>query len=47
MLPPSHILPREWPDLKARYGYGGWVSMDHSCGIPGKSNMMKDGKFFR
>ena len=27
-----------------RYGYGGWVSLDHSCGgtpRPGKANMMK------
>jgi len=43
----NHILPREWPDLKKRYGYGGWVSMDHSCGKTGTANMMKDGKFFR
>lgn len=46
----NHILPREWPDLKKRYGYGGWVWMDHTCGgnpTPGKANMMKDDKFFR
>jgi len=43
----NHILPRDWPDLKKKYGYGGWVSMDHSCGLEGKCNMMKDGKFFR
>ena len=34
-----------------RYGYGGWVHMDHSvsCGGSGprEANMMKDGKFFR
>ena len=27
-----------------RYGYGGWVSLDHTCGgspKPGKANMMK------
>ena len=30
-----------------KYGYRGWVSMDHSCGLAGKANMMKDGKFFR
>ena len=30
-----------------RYGYRGWVSMDHSCGLVGKANMMKDGQFFR
>jgi len=43
----NHILPREWPDLKKKYGYGGWVAMDHKCGLVGKANMMKDGKFFR
>lgn len=43
----NHILPRDWPDLKQRYGYGGWVSMDHNCGKKGRANMMKDGKFFR
>jgi len=43
----NHILPKEWPDLKKKYGYGGWVHMDHSCGKKGKANMMKDGQFFR
>lgn len=46
----NHILPKQWPDLKKRYGYGGWVWMDHSCGgkpLPGKANMMKDDAFFR
>ena len=44
----NHILPRSWPDLKERYGYGGWVSLDHAgCAEEGKANMMKDGKFFR
>jgi len=46
----NHILPKNWPDLKERYGYGGWVSLDHTCGgspKPGKANMMKDGNFFR
>ena len=45
----NHILPRSWPDLKERYGYGGWVSLDHAgCKAEeGKANMMKDGKFFR
>ena len=30
--------------LGRRYGYGGWVSLDHTCGgspKPGKANMMK------
>ncbi|NXB96018.1 ACMSD decarboxylase, partial [Vidua chalybeata] len=41
----SHILPKEWPDLKKRYGYGGWVQLDHHC--KGQAKMMKDGKVFR
>ncbi|XP_073503389.1 2-amino-3-carboxymuconate-6-semialdehyde decarboxylase isoform X2 [Phyllobates terribilis] len=41
----SHILPREWPDLTQKYGYGGWVQMQHSCKEEAK--MMKDGKVFR
>ncbi|XP_040296419.1 2-amino-3-carboxymuconate-6-semialdehyde decarboxylase [Bufo bufo] len=41
----SHILPKEWPDLKQRYGYGGWVQMEHSC--KGEAKLMKDGNIFR
>jgi aminocarboxymuconate-semialdehyde decarboxylase len=25
----THILPREWPDLDARFGYSGFVRLDH------------------
>jgi len=25
----THILPRDWPDLDARYGYPGFVRLDH------------------
>ena len=25
----THILPRDWPDLDARYGYSGFVRLDH------------------
>jgi len=25
----THILPKNWPDLKKKYGYGGWISMEH------------------
>jgi len=25
----THILPKEWPDLDARYGYSGFVRMEH------------------
>ncbi|KAL9966543.1 hypothetical protein ACROYT_G024631 [Oculina patagonica] len=41
----NHILPERWPDLKERYGYGGWIQLHHHCN--GKAKMMKDGKLFR
>ena len=41
----THILPENWADLKQRYGYGGFVQLEHHC--PGRARMMKDGKFFR
>ena len=41
----SHILPEKWPDLKEKYGYGGFLQLDHHR--PGRARMMKDGKFFR
>lgn len=41
----THILPKTWPDLRARYGYGGFVRMEHQG--PGCARMMKDGQFFR
>ena len=40
-----HILPERWPDLKERYGYGGWIQLQHHC--EGKAKMMRDGKLFR
>ncbi|XP_035224235.1 2-amino-3-carboxymuconate-6-semialdehyde decarboxylase-like isoform X2 [Stegodyphus dumicola] len=43
----THILPPEWPDLKQRYGYGGWLRMERS-GDPKKARLLKDdGTFFR
>ncbi|MEC9050286.1 MAG: amidohydrolase, partial [Candidatus Neomarinimicrobiota bacterium] len=41
----THILPKEWPNLKERYGYGGWISLDHHK--TGCARMMKDDNFFR
>jgi aminocarboxymuconate-semialdehyde decarboxylase len=41
----THILPRHWPNLKEKYGYGGFVSLDHF--EPGKAKMGIDGKLFR
>jgi aminocarboxymuconate-semialdehyde decarboxylase len=41
----THILPENWPDLSERYGYGGFVQLEHSG--PGCARMMIDGKEFR
>ena len=41
----THILPETWPDLAAKYGYGGFISLEHHK--PCCANMMMDGKFFR
>ncbi len=27
----THVLPRTWPDLKERYGYGGFIKLEHHC----------------
>ncbi|GFR09584.1 2-amino-3-carboxymuconate-6-semialdehyde decarboxylase [Trichonephila clavata] len=44
----THILPPEWPDLKQRYGYGGWLRVEHSSRDSTKAALFKDdGKFFR
>jgi len=41
----THILPENWPNLKEKYGYGGWIQLDHHK--RGCANMLKDGQFFR
>lgn len=41
----AHILPKTWPDLRERYGYGGFIRLDHHC--QGCAKMMQDDKFFR
>lgn len=41
----THILPGNWPDLGKRYGYGGFVQLEHHG--PGCARMMIDGKEFR
>mmetsp|Transcript_5582 Transcript_5582/g.7067 ORF Transcript_5582/g.7067 Transcript_5582/m.7067 type:complete len:404 (-) Transcript_5582:1290-2501(-) len=46
----THLLPKHWPDFAARYGYGGFVSLDHEQSKvekPGNARMMKDNQFFR
>ncbi|WP_286262580.1 amidohydrolase family protein [Thalassotalea atypica] len=41
----THILPKTWPNLREKYGYGGFVHLDHhKCGC---ARMMMDDKFFR
>jgi len=45
-----HILPKEWPNLKKRYGYGGFIRLEHEKGKE-TADMWKDfddeSKFFR
>ncbi len=41
----THILPKTWPDLRERYGYGGFIQLDHH--VPGRARMLKDDKCFR
>ena len=41
----THILPERWPNLRQRYGYGGWVALE-TCG-PCCARMQVDGRFFR
>ena len=41
----THILPRSWPDLSRKYGYGGFLQMEHPPG--GCARMMRDGVLFR
>ncbi|GIT74806.1 MAG: hypothetical protein Ct9H300mP29_8000 [Candidatus Neomarinimicrobiota bacterium] len=41
----THILPKEWPNLKEKYGYGGWIHLEHHK--TGCARMFKDEKFFR
>lgn len=41
----THIIPEHLPDFKAKYGYGGFINLDHHK--PCCARMMIDGKFFR
>jgi aminocarboxymuconate-semialdehyde decarboxylase len=41
----THILPERWPDLAERYGYGGFVSLEHH--EPCRARMVRDGHCFR
>lgn len=41
----THILPPTWPDLRRRYGYGGFVQLE--CQGPGCAVLTIDGRHFR
>jgi len=41
----THILPEHWPDLHERYGYGGFVRLEHHA--PCRARMFIDNQFFR
>lgn len=41
----THILPEKWPDLRDRYGYGGWVRLEHHK--PCCAQMWVDNRHFR
>lgn len=41
----THIIPEHLPDFKKKFGYGGFISLDHHK--PCCAKMMVDGKFFR
>jgi aminocarboxymuconate-semialdehyde decarboxylase len=41
----THILPESWPDLRERYGYGGFVRLEHHAA--GCARMIVDGRTFR
>ena len=41
----THILPEQIPDFGRRYGYRGFIHLDHHR--PGCARMMMDDKFFR
>ncbi len=42
----THILPQNIPDWKEKFGYGGFVTLDHHKPCCAKM-MLDDGKFFR
>jgi aminocarboxymuconate-semialdehyde decarboxylase len=41
----THILPENIPNWAAKFGYGGFINLDHHK--PCCARMMQDGKFFR
>ena len=41
----TQILPHSLPDLRERYGYGGFISLEHHA--PCRARMLIDGHYFR
>lgn len=41
----THLMPREMPDFAKKFGYGGFIMLDHHR--PGFAKMMQGEKFFR
>ncbi|CAJ0581106.1 unnamed protein product, partial [Mesorhabditis spiculigera] len=41
----AHVLPRDIPNFEKKFGYGGFVHLDHRD--DGTTHMIKDGKLFR
>ena len=41
----THIIPENWPDFESKFGYGGWISLDHYK--KNEARMIKNGKSFR
>ena len=41
----THILPKDLPDLEKKFGYGGWIRLEHNSN--NTANMIKDGEQFR
>lgn len=41
----THVLPENWPDLKERYGYGGFAQIEHHGA--GCARILLDDQSFR
>ncbi len=41
----THILPENWPNLRERYGYGGFLEIEHVA--PCRARLFVDGRPFR
>ena len=41
----THILPRDWPDLDKKYGYPGFIRLEHCDAC--SARMMKGDRLFR